>query len=191
MWASLTHTRAHTLLSSMAPDLVNDSICGQLITVVWLWLRLSNKATWTRGDPFKPRPLSCEELLFIPLPIRALSPSAFLPSVRFQKGVIRMWPKPSAIHSGSRFPNGDYRVRHPDTRSVRTHTGNFKAFVVIQHPSSLKLKCLRWICYAFFIKTSQCDVDLSYCLRSGFHTSCFYEWMEGRKCPHKQLSKTE
>lgn len=59
-----THTNTNTRLSSMAPDLVNDSICGQLRTVVWLWLHLSNKATWTRGHPFKSRPLSCEELFF-------------------------------------------------------------------------------------------------------------------------------
>ncbi len=116
-----------------ASDLVNDSICGQLITVVWLWLHLSNKATWTRGDPFKPRPLSCEELFFILLPIRALSPSAFLPSVHFQNGVIRMWPQPSAIHTGSHFPNGDYRVRRPPALTpdqhthTHTHTWTFKA----------------------------------------------------------------
>lgn len=125
LWRASHLRHTHTLGSSMtrirASDLVNDSICGQLITVVWLWLHLSNKATWTRGDPFKPRPLSCEELFFILLPIRALSPSAFLPSVHFQKGVIRMWPQPSAIHTGSHFPNGDYRVRRPPALTPDQH----------------------------------------------------------------------
>ncbi len=113
-----------------ASDLVKDSICGQLITVVWLWLHLSNKATWTRGYPFKLRPLSCEELFFILLPIRALSPSAFLPSVHFQKGVIRMWLQPSSYpHQLSLYQwvITGWDVHLPLTPDQHAHTWTFKA----------------------------------------------------------------